>query len=360
MAERLDLEPVSACAAVAPDEGSAPIARREEQMTIDGFEQFSTAIGLSRQKDGVSLTRCLIDQLHNQLSGSHVCVMEVYGHSTPGAQKKQLTAADVTIKRFDDASERVASGSAIDPLMPAIQSLQPSVVASEQYDTDRLIIPIPGEIGPLRLVVVDGVPLDPLLRAKSLQIVEIYSNLIRLMDSRERDALTGLLNRQTFTSLFEMASRRAAGLENGMLTLAVLDIDHFKRINDNYGHLYGDEVLLQFARLMDRTFRYTDDLFRFGGEEFIVLLETAAGPDAPSNALERFRKAVEAHVFPGGQRVTVSIGYVACSPGILPTTLVDHADRALYAAKQQGRNCALDYASVDKSEGGESGEVDLF
>ena len=192
-----------------------------------------------------------------------------------------------------------------------------------------------------------------------MQVVEIYGNLIRLMDSRERDALTGLLNRQTFATLFELAVQRA--MEAGYLTLAVaiLDIDRFKRVNDTFGHLYGDEVLIHFARLMERSFRYTDDLFRFGGEEFVVLLST---PEAAQTGgvLERFRQRVEAYEFPGVGRVTVSIGFVTSQTGILPTTLIDCADRALYVAKESGRNRVVNYADISVQAAAENGVVDLF
>ena len=189
-----------------------------------------------------------------------------------------------------------------------------------------------------------------------MQVVEIYGNLIRLMDSRERDALTGLLNRQTFATLFELAAQRNAG---GAMALAVLDIDHFKKVNDTFGHLFGDEVLIHFARLMERTFRYTDDLFRFGGEEFVVLLSNTGRLDART-AMERFRRVVENYAFPGVGNITVSVGFVDCSPGVLPTTLVDRADQALYFAKDSGRNKVVDFADIAADDGDEGGVVQLF
>ena len=215
-----------------------------------------------------------------------------------------------------------------------------------------------GDIGPLRLVVLDETPIDPWVRAKLMQVVEIYGNLIRLMDSRERDALTGLLNRQTFATLFELAAERNAGSEEQM-ALAVLDIDHFKKVNDTFGHLYGDEVLIHFARLMERTFRYTDDLFRFGGEEFLVLLSNA-GQQGARTALERFRRMIEAYAFPGVGNITVSIGFVDCASGVLPTTLVDRADQALYFAKDNGRNQVVDFADIAADDDDEGGAVQLF
>ncbi len=212
--------------------------------------------------------------------------------------------------------------------------------------------------GPLRLVVLDETPIDPWVRAKLMQVVEIYGNLVRLMDSRERDALTGLLNRQTFATLFELAAERNAGSDQEM-ALAVLDIDHFKKVNDTFGHLYGDEVLIHFARLMERTFRYTDDLFRFGGEEFVVLLSNT-GQRGARTALERFRRMIEDYAFPGVGNITVSIGFVDCTPGVLPTTLVDRADQALYFAKDNGRNQVVDFADIAADEADESGAVQLF
>ncbi|HNF78389.1 MAG TPA: GGDEF domain-containing protein, partial [Thauera aminoaromatica] len=140
--------------------------------------------------------------------------------------------------------------------------------------------------------------------------------------------------------------------------LAVLDIDHFKRVNDTFGHLLGDEVLLRFARIMEHSFRYNDRLFRFGGEEFLVLMrtdETGAGL-----ALERFRAAVEAYDFPCVGRLTVSIGYACAAGAPLAPDLVDIADQALYSAKREGRNRVIKAAGAARVEAPESGDVELF
>jgi len=116
----------------------------------------------------------------------------------------------------------------------------------------------------------------------------------------------------------------------------VLDIDHFKRINDAFGHLYGDEILVRFARLMRETFRATDLLYRFGGEEFVVIYGVDR-EDAGEAPLERFRVAIERHPFPGG-RVTVSAGHARIADSTPISTLIDRADVALYYAKTHGRN----------------------
>jgi diguanylate cyclase (GGDEF)-like protein len=332
-------------------------------MSNDGFEQLSAIAGLSTQRDGLSLTRTLISSIGELSPGADVSVLEVYGRRSLEDADKLRTLEGITIRRFDDCGQRIHQERCMDDLVGVIRDLQPREVDSGCAESPRMVIPQWSDIGPLRLVVLDGVPADPWVRAKVLQVVEIFGNLIRLMDSRERDALTGLLNRQTFAALFELAAERQAALHAGgqpqVLTLAVLDIDHFKRVNDTFGHLFGDEVLIHFSRLMERSFRYTDDLFRFGGEEFLVLLATEA-PEGASDALERFRTNVEDYEFPGVGQVTVSIGYVNCVPKALPTSLVDQADRALYHAKASGRNRIVGFAELDDQQADESGAIDLF
>lgn len=332
-------------------------------MSKDGFEQLSAIAGLSTQRDGLSLTRTLINSIGGLSPGVAVSVLEVHGRRKLEDVEKLQTLEGISIRRFDETGERIHQDRCVDDLIEVIRDLQPRELDSACAGIQRLAIPLWGDIGPLRLVVLDGVPADPWVRAKLLQVLEVFGNLVRLMDSRERDALTGLLNRQTFAALFELATNRVAAANNDersqVLTLAVLDIDHFKRVNDTFGHLFGDEVLIHFARLMERSFRYTDDLFRFGGEEFLVLLVTEQAEGA-REALERFRANVENYSFPGVGQVTVSIGYVDCGSKALPTSLVDQADRALYFAKESGRNRVAGFAELEEQRLDEAGAIDLF
>jgi diguanylate cyclase (GGDEF)-like protein len=326
-------------------------------MSNDGFEQLSAVVGLSQQKDGLALTQAMIRSLGDLSPGTDVTVLEVYG------RRSLADVADlsrISIRRFDITGQRLHDEDGCrDDLLDVIRRLQPVEMACGPNAGGRIIIPLWGDIGPLRLVSLRGVDADPWVRAKVMQVVEIYGNLIRMMDSRERDALTGLLNRQTFAALFELAKNRIDASVGHFLALAVLDIDHFKRINDTYGHLFGDEVLIHFSRLMERSFRYTDDLFRFGGEEFVVSLTTDSA-DSTRCALDRFRKRVQEYDFPGVGRVTVSIGFVSCSGSTLPTTLIDQADRALYHAKENGRNRVVDFAELQDQADSQSGAIDLF
>ncbi|MXV13635.1 GGDEF domain-containing protein, partial [Xanthomonas sp. LMG 8992] len=110
-----------------------------------------------------------------------------------------------------------------------------------------------------------------------------------------------------------------------------VDIDHFKRVNDTFGHLYGDEVLLLVAQLMQRAFRQDDLLFRFGGEEFVIVLR-GVDRDTAVSLFERFRLAVAEHVFPQVGQVTLSTGIVELTHGRLLSEMLDEADKALYWA----------------------------
>jgi diguanylate cyclase (GGDEF)-like protein len=154
----------------------------------------------------------------------------------------------------------------------------------------------------------------------------------------ETDPLTRLANRRLFQAHVDAGIRRWAASGLGYY-FAMLDLDRFKRINDDFGHLYGDEILVHFANLMRATFRAADQLYRFGGEEFVVVFGVAPPDHSGEGTLERFRAAVERYPFPGVGQVTVSIGYTRISDPSTPTAvLIDRADEALYYAKGQGRN----------------------
>ena len=165
----------------------------------------------------------------------------------------------------------------------------------------------------------------------------------RLEQLAQTDPLTQLLNRRALTERITAEMERALRYD-ASLSLLMVDLDHFKRVNDTYGHLVGDDVLRDFAQLLTRTIRTTDVVARFGGEEFLVLLPEADEAGAEHFA-ERIRSAVEEHEF--GARVghpslqlTASIG-VATFPAARIESVEDllaRADAALYRAKADGRN----------------------
>lgn len=218
-------------------------------------------------------------------------------------------------------------------------------------------------------------PLD----AQAVQTVDgvlrIYCNLLALLDYSECDTLTGLLNRKSFDESFYKASalplarslqgptdrRQVAG--DLQYWLGVVDVDHFKQVNDRFGHLIGDEVLLLLSRQMRQSFRFYDQLYRFGGEEFVVLLRCTGEQDAMA-AMQRFRESVRAFSFPQAGQVTVSVGFTDVRIGDTPQAAVDRADRAVYMAKSLGRDQVCSFAALVEAgllvEASKVGDVEFF
>ncbi len=155
-----------------------------------------------------------------------------------------------------------------------------------------------------------------------------------------KDALTGAANRHLLLEELERAHRQY-GREQGSFGLLILDLDHFKSVNDQYGHQAGDRVLVQLARLLERQIRKHDRLFRYGGEEFVILVQgvTEDGLDIMANKL---RGNVENYLRgPSGKPVTVSIGGALLRDDESVETWFARADSALYACKNCGRNQVL-------------------
>lgn len=153
------------------------------------------------------------------------------------------------------------------------------------------------------------------------------------------DQLTGCLNRHAANDLLNEEFNKFSS-QKIPATLLIADIDHFKSINDNYGHPAGDAILKEFARITRKVLRRSDALCRWGGEEFLFLLRGTWLDEAQSIA-ERIRTTVETAVFPqipAERKITISIGGCALPPQNTPEQLVADADACLYQAKQSGRN----------------------
>ena len=150
------------------------------------------------------------------------------------------------------------------------------------------------------------------------------------------DELTKLPNRRALAQRFLQEMQRARRHRNSIAFL-MIDIDHFKEVNDTYGHLSGDAVLSELAQILVTGARESDVCARYGGEEFALILHETTEPGARTLA-ERIRAKVAAASFPGGLKLTISVGVAATDEPALFTQLIDRADQALYAAKQGGRN----------------------
>ena len=166
----------------------------------------------------------------------------------------------------------------------------------------------------------------------------------RALRSAQIDPLTGINNR---TAMNNMLTREVdlAHRNHTPLSLIVADIDHFKHINDQFGHAVGDEVLRQFCQTISDNLRGSDIIFRYGGEEFVILLTGTNREDAALVA-ERIRGAIEQATFDCEEvrlKLTASFGSASLAQGETPEDLFRKADSALYRAKEAGRNCVVSH-----------------
>lgn len=168
---------------------------------------------------------------------------------------------------------------------------------------------------------------------------ELATALAENRELASRDLLTGLINRRHMLELLHLEQRRCLRGVRVML-LAQMDIDHFKSINDTYGHGVGDLALQTFADVVRENIRSSDVLSRWGGEEFVLLISDT-DLDGALLTLNRVRLAVQAAEVEGGPsdlQMTVSIGLAAHIAGEALEVTLDRADKALYCAKRAGRN----------------------
>jgi len=173
-----------------------------------------------------------------------------------------------------------------------------------------------------------------------------------LRDLSMHDELTGLANRRLLQTRLAMELERAKRF-NHPLSALVIDIDHFKQLNDRCGHATGDDALKAVARTLVSGVRRVDTVARVGGEEFVVLLARANVQTATAVA-EKLRDLMESQSLPGGEgqpggKLTVSLGVAELAPSDDAHTLIARADEALYLAKQRGRNHVAVFASPDAS-----------
>lgn len=316
------------------------MTNRVTKAELEGW--LDAVVGLTRHHDAQSLVDGLVRIVRQRL----------------GARRVRLLALSTEARGAEVGPGRTASTIAYDLLEPEIseplrldddRELLECVRrrrAVERADAAgwRLAVPVPGtrELGALLLIEAPSRLRVP--HALLTRLLQVYANQMFLLAHGQLDPLTGLYNRQSFYERIRRVAqetvqyRRATDgeLRRGNC-FALFDIDHFKEVNDRYGHLYGDEVLLLMARLMRRSFRQEDLLFRYGGEEFAIVLVNV-DLDAAERLLERFRASVEAYRFPRLEPKTISAGVTALELERGIDRVVMCADSALYYAKKHGRN----------------------
>ncbi len=173
---------------------------------------------------------------------------------------------------------------------------------------------------------------------------ELTKERVRMMEKLQKlavtDGLTKLFNSRSFYSQLETEVDRFNRYKHP-LALLLLDLDHFKEYNDNYGHLEGDKVLVRFSQIITSCLRTNDSAYRYGGEEFTVILPETGGAEAQTVA-HRIRAALEAERFTPEKekdvQITISIGVTEYSSNEELSTFIQRADKAMYLSKQNGRN----------------------
>ncbi len=305
--------------------------------TLSELEQSNRMLEMAERAAHVGHWRL---ELHsNQLTlSAEVC--RIHGRGSDGQ-----TSLHEAIKAYHPDDRKIVLG-----------SLHHTMATGEPFSFEARLMRPDGEIrhicssgvlerGPAsdRPIAIFGMLMDITDKVESLSELEKARNKAETEARNaailaETDQLTGLANRRKILGDLRIEIARAEAF-GAPLTIAVLDVDYFKSINDTLGHAAGDEVLLQMGEIFTGTLRKADMVGRIGGEEFVIILPgTSAQAAIP--LVERLRETIAAAHWPGTQlkQVTVSIGIASHSPGQDDRVLMLAADKALYKAKRDGRN----------------------
>ena len=322
-------------------------------------------VDITCQRDHALLDNSIVSALHELVGAKQVRVYELFRFRHELFLRPRVWIKDGGLVSAPEAATPETAGEPLTRYPALVDSIKQRKTCVEDVNSEgERVLWLPVWLNDkvsTCLEVTDPTPYSSDTLHMMEGILCVYRNYQSILDYSERDSLTGLLNRKTFDEKFsrmlaacaadsspqdqeERRHHHGAGINQW---LAVVDIDHFKRVNDQFGHLYGDEVLILIANLLRSSFRAQDRVFRFGGEEFVVLLRSSTLEDA-RRIFERFRTNVEQHDFPQVDKVTLSIGFASIS-NESPVVILGHADQALYYAKANGRNRVCYYDELVSS-----------
>jgi diguanylate cyclase (GGDEF)-like protein len=334
------------------------------------FSRYLDAIvDLTRQRDSQQLLAALLRTLSNSVQAERVRMFALSNPDRDTDFNESNIQHAVIHDQFDAEFGEPRQLGADPDLVACICSGK--FINRETPEGRRLVFPVSGKRHVRALLVIEELRGESIPRELLAKLLQVYSNQTLMLARSELDPLTGLYNRQSFDDRLRRVAQSAArrrraadGRADAGVCFALFDIDHFKQVNDQYGHLYGDEVLTLLARLAAQSFRHEDMLFRYGGEEFAVVLANA-DLEIAAAALERFRRNVEAYAFPQIGHKTVSIGFTALSTELGVEQVVMCADKALYYAKDNGRNQTRCYETLVAGKKLEpvtqaKGDIELF
>lgn len=335
----------------------------------------NSVIKITKTRDVDSLEYSLVSTIQEFIGCEEVAVFKdllVPGEITI---ERSLLLRKLSDKEFDWEERSLIK----EPDKELISCLQSACIITVQAKdgTERRWVPISLLDKPVGAIAVVSNGLSSSDQVLLNAFCRIFENYLTILHENERDKLTGLLNRQTFEKRLKQLIEKQVikqhktvwhgdvrSIHKGATSwLAIMDIDHFKKVNDNYGHVCGDEVLLLLAQRMRQFFRSTDLLFRFGGEEFVLVFEPT-DYDSIKAKMDEFMDLVRNTHFPFVKKLTVSVGMSRISPYDFPITVLENADKALYYAKENGRDMLCFYEAllsehkIEIPEG--NTDIDLF
>lgn len=320
-------------------------------------------VGITGHRDHSLLDVAVVSALHDLVGSVQVRALEVFRFREDWYIRPRVWIQDGRVLSGEEILGADHGGELVSDFPVLLSCISEHLnSAEEKTDDGKFVLWLPVWLNDKVnscLQIINSTPYSMQTREVIEGILGVYRNYQGLLDYSERDSLTGLLNRKTFDEKFSKIALGCAPEDNTepvngerrkhidiqQQWLAVADIDHFKRVNDQFGHLYGDEVLILVANILKLSFRAQDRVFRFGGEEFVILLGSATREDA-RRIFERFRANVEKHEFPQVGQVTVSLGFACINLSETPVVILGHADQALYYAKEHGRNCIGNYEEL--------------
>jgi len=271
--------------------------------------------------------------------------------STAGYQSDAVSCAEEALEILENKSYHVVI---TDIILPAMGGLELTKIIKKDRDSDVIVMTGYSDdysyeeainIGASDFVIKPVRLEELLLRLKRvLKERDLTKERIRMMEKLQKlavtDGLTKLYNSRSFYTQLETEVDRFNRYKHP-LALLLLDLDHFKDYNDSYGHLEGDKVLVRFSQIIKSCLRANDTAYRYGGEEFTVILPETGGEEAGLVA-QRIRAALEDERFApiNGKevKITISIGVTEYQPKEELSSFIQRADRAMYRSKQKGRN----------------------
>ncbi|WP_420787726.1 GGDEF domain-containing protein [Shewanella chilikensis] len=308
---------------------------REPEAILDSVVQ------LTEQRQLDSLAESLVSTVSQMLSIDEVCILDV--------DKLTKRKGDL------DGQRNVSSASLAVSVKLCIEQQREICFSNGLHQ--ELAVPIIINDKLTKVLLVSAPLLTEQDRVLLRGFAKVYENYFHIVVESETDSLTNLLNRKAFLPqlyssveiacdlLQEQAQASQDADEELKLWICIFDIDYFKKINDTFGHLYGDEVLLQVSALMKQVFNPQDLMFRFGGDEFVIL----PAPRSRRALIELCQEFTQNLAQLQQERlggIRISMGIVGIDPRVDPGTLLNQADNALYFVKGNGRNQVAFYGQL--------------